>query len=151
MPRPGGAKFVEPRFKDAGGFAQPKRKPVNPVSARRKAKRAEAELTGVFVEVGLRSHGVCELLGDRPATEMHHRRRKSQGGKDTPENLLHLSGKAHHEDIHAHPDWARRHGLILGRGDSPDVLIIGCTPECTTDHRLPPRRLMDTWPHNGAP
>lgn len=128
MPRPP----VVPRFKEA---PKPKarRKRVNPVSAKRRAKRAEAELTGVFVEVALRSHGVCEVLRDRPATEMHHRRRA--GRVDSVENLLHLSAYAHHELIHRYPAWARRHGLLLGAGDDPEVLVVGCPLSCPTDHR----------------
>ncbi len=138
MPRPGGAKFVEPRFKDAGAFEKPTRKRVNPVSAAKRKKRAEAELAGVFEDVICRSHGVCELLGDRPATEMHHRRRA--GRVDSVENLLHLSSFAHHQMIHANPAWARRHGLLLGAGDHSDVLVVSCPLSCEADHRTPNTR-----------
>ena len=134
MPRPGGREHVTSFLKTDDGFAKPKtRKRVNPVSAAKRKKRAEAELAGVFEDVICRSHGVCELLGDRPATEMHHRRRA--GRVDSVENLLHLSHYAHHQLIHAYPAWARRHGLLLGAGDSPDLLIVGCPLSCKQDHR----------------
>ena len=149
MPRPGGAKFVEPRFKDAGAFEKPTRKRVNPVSAAKRKKRAEAELAGVFEDVICRSHGVCELLGDRPATEMHHRRRA--GRVDSVENLLHLSSYAHHGLIHANPDWSYRHGLLLRGKDSPDLLIVGCPLSCLIDHRPDRRLLGETCPTDGAP
>ena len=42
--------------------------------------------------VAKRSGGVCEGCGQARATDMHHRRFKSRGGKDTPSNLLHLCG-----------------------------------------------------------
>ena len=149
MPRPGGARFVEPRSKDAGAFTKPARKRINPISDAKRKKRAEAGRVGVFEDVLCRSHGVCELLGDRPATEMHHRRRA--GRVDSVENLLHLSSYAHHGLIHANPDWSYRHGLLLRGKDSPDLLIVGCPLSCLIDHRPDRRLLGETCPTDGAP
>lgn len=47
-----------------------------------------------------RSGGVCEGCGKRPATEMHHRKYKSRGGKNTAENALHLCGWGNHTGCH---------------------------------------------------
>lgn len=63
--------------------------------------------------VAKRSGGVCEGCGNAPATEFHHRRFKSRGGKDTVPNCLHLCGWGNHTGCHglAHsasppPGWA---------------------------------------------
>lgn len=149
-PPPAGPKDVRSFLKTDDGFAKPKtRRAINPVSDKKRKKRAEAARVGVFEDVLCRSHGVCELLGDRPATEMHHRRRA--GRVDSVENLLHLSHYAHHQLIHAYPAWARRHGLLLGAGDSPDLLIVGCPLSCSIDHRPDRRFLGETCPTDGAP
>lgn len=50
--------------------------------------------------VATRSGGVCEGCGNAPATEFHHRRFKSRGGKDTIENCLHLCGWGNHTGCH---------------------------------------------------
>lgn len=50
--------------------------------------------------VAERSQGVCEGCSAAPAVEMHHRRFKSRGGKDTPSNLLHLCGWGNHTGCH---------------------------------------------------
>lgn len=41
--------------------------------------------------VAARSGGLCELCL-KPGTNMHHRLNRSQGGRWTPENILHLCG-----------------------------------------------------------
>ena len=76
-----------------------------------------------------RSGGVCEGCGHADATEMHHRKYKSRGGKDTPSNALHLCGWGNHTGCHgaAHSDdppqghsvhsWENPlHELVLYRG-----------------------------------
>lgn len=39
-----------------------------------------------------RSGHVCEMCGRARATNAHHRRNRSQGGRWSPENLLHVCG-----------------------------------------------------------
>ena len=67
-----------------------------------------------------RSGGLCEICGKFRATEIHHRKHKSQGGSDRPENLLHVCGWGNHTGCHglAHTDedrykfgWAIRSGV----------------------------------------
>lgn len=62
--------------------------------------------------VRARSGGVCELDGRTPATEMHHRQNRSQGGDWTAPNLLHLCS-AHHLHITTHPQAAREQGWFV--------------------------------------
>lgn len=50
------------------------------------------------------------------ATQAHHRRYRSQGGEDTPENLLPVCA-ACHQWIHDHPKASARHGFTVRRGD----------------------------------
>lgn len=50
--------------------------------------------------------------------ECHHRRLRSQGGKDEPPNLLALHDCCHAR-AHRNRAWARRHGYIVHRGDDP--------------------------------
>lgn len=89
--------------------------------------------------VRARAGGRCELThpGCEPWTALHrhHRLRRSQGGEHTVANLILLCTRAHDWCVHAHPDWARRHGLILGAGDEEDVLVTTCELECPIDHR----------------
>jgi hypothetical protein len=70
-------------------------------------------------EVAGRSGGWCEI--DHPnclmrATQMHHVLRRSQGGKDDADNLLHLCLMGH-DYIHANPalsyesGWLKRSGI----------------------------------------
>lgn len=41
----------------------------------------------------------------------HHVKRRSQGGEDTPENLVSLC-RAHHDWVHAHPDESYQLGFL---------------------------------------
>lgn len=67
----------------------------------------------------------------------HHRAGKGAHGPDHRLlNLLAVCGGCH-RGIHARTDWSRRHGFILGAGDSPGVLVVGCDFDCKVDHRTP--------------
>lgn len=72
-------------------------KPVTPEERRARAA------------VKARSLGVCEMDGRTPATDMHHRQNRSQGGVWSPENLLHLCS-SHHQHVTVNP------ALACGRG-----------------------------------
>lgn len=85
----------------------------------KKALRDRAELVESAVLVDARSGGVCEAR-DWPhecegrATQYHHVRLRSQGGDNSPENLLHLCTQAHMR-IHAFPADAVAAGLLASR------------------------------------
>src|SRR3546814_876167 len=58
-------------------------------------QRTERRMTWpakVSKQIEERSGGICEGCGEREATEKHHRKYKSRGGKDTLENALHVCG-----------------------------------------------------------
>ena len=42
--------------------------------------------------LAIRSSGVCELCGAAQATNFHHRKNRSQGGKHELSNAMHLCG-----------------------------------------------------------
>lgn len=44
-----------------------------------------------------RSNGVCERCSRARATDMHHRKNRSQSGAWSPSNLLHLCHRCHME------------------------------------------------------
>lgn len=71
--------------------------------------------------VAERSGGICEGCGQAPATEMHHRQYKSRGGKDTPDNLLHLCGWGNHTGCHgkAHQGGGEARGWSVHSWDKP--------------------------------
>lgn len=72
---------------------------------------------GVRYLVNARAQGLCELCGtwvEEGNRAYHHRKRRSQGGKDTAENLRYLhSEPCHLTTIHGHPEWAYRMGWML--------------------------------------
>lgn len=55
----------------------------------------------------------CERPGG--ALDAHHILRRSQGGKDAPENLRPLH-RICHRYVHEHPEEARQRGLLVGTG-----------------------------------
>lgn len=93
--------------------------------SKRQAKR-ERELTKSRRIVRERSGGQCEFPGCRNrAVHAHHKRLRSQGGSDAPENLLDLCHECH-EVLHRNPHWANELGLIQRTGDpDPDETAMG--------------------------
>lgn len=65
-----------------------------------------------------RSEGRCEIHGNHPATDMHHRQNRSQGGQWSPENLLHLC-HAVHMAITTSPQQAMEQGWTVRSGRNP--------------------------------
>lgn len=119
----------------------PRRSP----KAQARRDRARTELVGapdskfrgvgipdeVRLEVADRSGGYCEVrfagcLGD--AHNMHHRKRRGQGGPDTAANLVDVCHRCHHHGIHgegnARYDLAeiRAVGLLI-RATDPDPTV----------------------------
>lgn len=73
--------------------------------------------------IELRSGGVCESCGDRPASDVHHRQYLSRGGSHDVHNLVHLCGFGNASGCHgrAHTNgW--QEGLSIGRGYRSELI-----------------------------
>lgn len=64
-----------------------------------------------------RSGKHCEMCTMR-AAQMHHRKNRSQGGKWTPANILHLCADCHHA-VTVNPHWACGRGLSVKSWQEP--------------------------------
>jgi hypothetical protein len=102
-----------------------KRTRLRPVSAKRRARRGEDAVVRAAVFARDR---VCRLWGEGrcfgPLTP-HHRRKASQGGGYTLENLVALCAH-HNEALEAdaeRADRARTMGLVVRRGDADYDLL----------------------------
>lgn len=119
-----------------------RRKPPMPTSRQAwqaKSRRANPIPPEVRAEVVARSGGRCEgrvAPGCNGRGEhMHHRLRRSQGGGHTAAVLVHLCAPDHRA-VHANPEWAYRHGLLVPMGTTePMPVVAGCSLDCTVDHR----------------
>ena len=80
-------------------------------------------------EIRARDANRCARCGRGGVLHVHHRIRRSQGGKDTPENLITLCNPCHRW-VHDHPMAARREGLLLSRHANPALVPV--------DHHLWP-------------
>lgn len=76
---------------------------------------------GVRKIIKRRSKGICERCWDAPAGQFHHRRMRSQGGKDTELNLVHLCAICHHW-IHHNVQDAYDSGWLVKRWQDPDEI-----------------------------
>lgn len=77
-------------------------------------------------EVKERSYGGCEaripgICAGR-AVHVHHRRRRSQGGEHSAENLLDLCTNCHNY-AHANPTFGFRTGLLLHAYDEAAIAL----------------------------
>ena len=82
---------------------------------------------GVAGMLMARSGGICEMwhppvcLGT--AQQFHHRRLRSQGGKDTIECCVHIC-RACHDFAHDHPRLARENGWIVSAWKEPGGVLM---------------------------
>jgi hypothetical protein len=69
-----------------------------------------------------RSGDLCEVRLPgcfRVAANFHHRLERSQGGKSTPQNLIHVCTGCHGK-IHANPACSYAQGWLIHMGGDPD-------------------------------
>lgn len=92
---------VQTYFKEARQKRSKRRKAVRYAQARAEVIERSQGRCEAAVE------GVCLSRGD----QAHHKRRRSQGGQDTPANLLWVC-RACHDHIHRHPSEAVDAGLL---------------------------------------
>lgn len=85
-------------------------------------RRADTPTDDVLDAVRRRSGGKCEICRTATATQFHHRKPRSAGGKHTVENLLHVCGFGNtsgcHGRAHSDPDRYTR-GWLLHSWDDP--------------------------------
>lgn len=72
-----------------------------------------------------RSEGVCEVCGQTPAVQQHHRRPRAAGGTSRPEsnqpsNGLDVCVRCHHQ-IESHRTDALTMGWLVRQTDSPTL------------------------------
>ena len=76
------------------------------------------------VAVRERSGGICERCGQKPGTDMHHRKNRSQLGKWHPANIMHLCALCH-VWITAEPALSRASGWsVLSTAEPADVPVV---------------------------
>jgi hypothetical protein len=103
-----------------------------------------------------RARGYCEkcgsLLSDNWA--LHHRKLRSRGGKDTPENLMALHHECHNlatHSVHNNPALAKEQGFMVSSWDDPSACpvtlangdTVTLTPEGT--YRYITRKVEHGW------
>jgi hypothetical protein len=74
-------------------------------------------------EIRARDQHRCARCGSAAGLHVHHRIRRSQGGKDTSENMITLC-HACHTWVHQNPMAARRTGLLLSRSSDPAAIPV---------------------------
>lgn len=89
------------------------------------------------VELQARQGGRCACCR-RFLTDLgvrHHRQMRSHGGADSLDNLVLLLPE-HHLRVHANPEWARAHGLLVSMvGDPAATDVVACrAPIGTCEH-----------------
>ena len=85
---------------------------MKPVSDKR--RKRDAIYPQRREQVWARGNGMCEFCTWRAMTDVHHI--AGRGGPD-PHRLDNLIGLCRdcHQETHAQPEWARRHGLMRTR------------------------------------
>jgi hypothetical protein len=114
-----------------------KRSPMRRQADNRRASLVEFS-ADVRTSVRSRAFARCEVLapGCRGGIHhFHHRLLRSHGGTGTIENCLGVCGPCHNA-IHANPDWAYRHGLLVRSLNDPIEVqtFVGCSPGCDYNH-----------------
>ena len=88
-----------------------------------------------------RCGGICEGCGQKPATELHHRKYRSRGGGHEVSNLIYLCGWGNHTGDHgvAHSAEGHELGWSVHSWDNPahvPVLYRGVMSWLTPDGRV---------------
>lgn len=95
--------------------------------ARRLPQPSRVEWGDKRMALYARANGRCEHCGtslDDTGMEAHHRLLRSQGGHHGLDNLTALCPRCHHDQIHAHPGYARSKGFIVSAGHDPAMRAV---------------------------
>lgn len=91
----------------------------------RRASAGKALPDTVEAALQNRAGGRCELCGQplRDRCQRHHRKLRSQGGRDDVVNLVLLHPNCHHT-VHMNPLWAKDNGWIVPAPRNPATVAI---------------------------
>lgn len=104
---------VEPIWKKGLPPKKPRRSWLRPSPRKNPAKLARARQAVIERSGGMCEADIPEVCAGR-GVQAHHVRRRSQGGADTPGNLLWLCTPCH-QFVHANPAIAVEWGLLENR------------------------------------
>jgi hypothetical protein len=98
-----------------------RRQPLPKKSERQ--KDYDAEFEAIRPVILRRCKGICERCGEAPATHVHHKHRRGQGGTNHPLNLAGLcednlatGREGCHDWLHRHIAVAKKTGWITSHG-----------------------------------
>lgn len=95
-----------------------RRTPMRRTRSKRRHPAGSQIPAEVRAAVEARSGGLCEWPScPNHATDLHHLRMRSQGGKHTETNLVHICAP-HHRHIHDHPAQSYESGWLIKGGHS---------------------------------
>lgn len=92
--------------------------------------RRESDVPDIVRQfVLVRCNGICEACGELlgGTVHIHHRRRRSQGGKHVEANLVALHPGCHintPQSVHRNPAWACGRGLLVGANEDPETVAL---------------------------
>jgi len=116
--------IIRPRTPLTGGL--PIARPRAPKPPKRRAplnREGAAKVAVARALVHMRSDRICEVCGNQQATNVHHRKNRSQGGTWATSNLLHLCGSGttgcHGRITDDHDGTANRNGWTCKSFEDP--------------------------------
>ena len=96
-------------------------------------RTTKAEMSRLRAAVEERADGACEFCGDafgwgmRLQPELHHRKLRSRGGRNTLENCV-LVHMLCHLRAHQYPEWATEAGWMVASWDNPAEVEVRVIP-----------------------
>lgn len=92
-----------------GNKAKLKRKPLSPISDKRKKQQAAYR---VLREAYLKEHKVCEICGTPNPTDIHHKGGRMEDKLNDFTNVMALCRPCHQRIHFESPQWARDNGYL---------------------------------------
>jgi 5-methylcytosine-specific restriction endonuclease McrA len=95
--------------KQGGNSAKLNRKPLKPISDKRKKQQAAYR---VLREDYLKRHKNCEICGTPNPSDIHHKGGRSEDKLNDFTNVMALCRPCHHKIHMVSPSWARENGYL---------------------------------------